>query len=188
MPRRARCCASRLDWINDFRGLLPEPFFFRSEQWVLSAGQAQKEVTVNEALQRLDIFVAAAVEQEPVNEPPPTPAIGACYLVGNAPTGAWAGKPQTVAGYSAGGWRFVDPTDGMVVFLRSAAQFACYRSGSWEIGIIRGASLVIDGEQVVGARAPAIAPPSGGTTVDGEARAAIENVLAALRNHGLIDS
>jgi len=69
----------------------------------LNVGQAQKEFTVNEALQTLDLVVAAAVEQEPLGEPPATPAIGACYLVDAAPTGAWAGKPQSVAGYTDGG-------------------------------------------------------------------------------------
>jgi hypothetical protein len=76
----------------------------------------------------------------------------------------------------------------MTVFVKSAAQFACYRGGAWEIGMLRGSALAIDGQQVVGSRAPAIASPAGGATVDNEARGAIENVLTALRHHGLIDS
>jgi hypothetical protein len=42
--------------------------------------------------------------------------------------------------------------------------------------------------QVVGPRAAAVSPPSGGPVVDSEARVTIEAILGALREHGLIDS
>ena len=48
--------------------------------------------------------------------------------------------------------------------------------------------LFVDGEQVVGTRAEAIASPAGGATVDAEARTAVSQILAALRTHGLIDT
>jgi hypothetical protein len=44
----------------------------------------------------------------------------------------------------------------------------------------------VGGQQVVGSQAAAIASPSGGATVDAEARTAIDAILAALRAHGLI--
>ena len=52
--------------------------------------------------------------------------------------------------------------------------------------MIRGASLLIDGQQVVGPKDSAIESPSGGTVVDSEARAAIDALLGTLRRHGLI--
>jgi hypothetical protein len=42
--------------------------------------------------------------------------------------------------------------------------------------------------QVVGSRLAAIPGPSSGATVDAEGRAAINQILAALRQHGLIES
>jgi hypothetical protein len=48
--------------------------------------------------------------------------------------------------------------------------------------------LFIDGEQVVGRRAAAIAAPAGGATIDTEARAAVSQILEGLRQHGLIGS
>jgi hypothetical protein len=60
------------------------------------------------------------------------------------------------------------------------------RAGAWELGNLRGTSLVLGGLQVVGARAGAITDPSGGTTVDSQARTALSAILAALRQHGLI--
>jgi hypothetical protein len=47
--------------------------------------------------------------------------------------------------------------------------------------------LFIDGEQVVGKRGAAIPAPSGGASVDTEARAAVSQILEGLRQHGLID-
>lgn len=52
---------------------------------------------------------------------------------------------------------------------------------------LRGSALLLDGIQVVGERRPAIASPSGGAPMDSEARSAIEAVLTALRQHGLIE-
>jgi hypothetical protein len=48
--------------------------------------------------------------------------------------------------------------------------------------------VIIDGDQVIGSRVSAIAGPSGGATVDAEARTAIDQILGALRGHGLIDT
>ena len=46
--------------------------------------------------------------------------------------------------------------------------------------------MVIAGQQVVGSRLPAIAEATGGSTIDTEARAVIDAILGALREHGLI--
>lgn len=154
----------------------------------LSAGQAQKEFTHNEALQTLDAVVATAVEEPPRTAPPSSPAIGACYIVDASPTGAWAGKANYVAAYTSGGWRFVAPIEGLSAYVRSSGVWATYRSGAWEQGMVRGTSILVAGQQVVGSRGAAIASPSGGTTVDSAARSAIDQILAALRQHGLIDS
>jgi hypothetical protein len=47
--------------------------------------------------------------------------------------------------------------------------------------------LIIGGEQVVSTRAAAIASAAGGSTIDSEARVVIDQLLAALRHHGLIE-
>jgi hypothetical protein len=154
----------------------------------LSAGQAQKEFFHNEALQTLDIVVAAAVEDGPLNTPPAAPAVGACYIVGSTPTDAWVGNSLALAAYSSGGWRFVAPAEGMTVYLKGSAVSASFRAGAWEIGILRGSSVIIGGDQVVGSRAGAIASPAGGTIIDSEARAAVDSILDVLRQHGLIET
>ncbi len=112
--------------------------------------------------------------------------IGVCYIVATSPTGAWAGKALNLAAFTAGGWRFVAPIEGITAFVRSTSVWATFRSGAWELGILRGANVTIGGQQVVGARATAIAAPSGGGVIDTEARSAVAQILTMLRQHGLI--
>lgn len=140
----------------------------------------------NEALQILDVLVAAAVEGLPLATPPASPAIGSCYLVAASPTGAWVGHSQHVAAYTSGGWRFIEPCEGMTALVRSNGSYAVYRAGTWDIGTLRGAELTLDGMKVVGPQEAAIAAPTGGSTADVEARTAIGEILAAMRAHGLI--
>ena len=60
---------------------------------LLAAGQAQKELLHNEAVQSLERTLASpAVEEGPRVSPPASPAIGACYIVAAGPTGAWTGN------------------------------------------------------------------------------------------------
>lgn len=154
----------------------------------LAAGQAQKELVHNEALQILDLMAAAAVEEPPRSAPPSSPTVGAMYIVAPGATGAWAGQDLCLAGFTDGGWRFVAPREGTLAYVVSTSVWALFRGGAWEVGSLRGDNVLIGGEQVVGARTSAIAAPSGGSTVDAEARAALGQVLSAMRAHGLIDS
>lgn len=160
----------------------------RLELPLIVPGQAQKELFHNEALQILDALVAGAVEEGPRNDPPPSPAAGTCYLVGETPTGAWSLFASHLAAFSSAGWRFVAPIAGLSVIVKSSAVSATYMPSGWEIGTIRASNLLVDGEQVVGPQAPGIGDPAGGAIIDSEARAAIAAVLSTLRQHGLIAS
>lgn len=155
---------------------------------MLQIGQAQKELSHNEALTLLDFAVQPVVEAVSVDAPPSSPIIGACWVVGSSPTGAWSGRAMAVAGWTSGGWRFLSARDGMAVWSRGDTAVARFDGVRWGIGEIRGAHLVLAGRAVVGAQQPAIAAPTGGATVDVEARAALATILAALRTHGLIAS
>ena len=149
-------------------------------------GQAQKEIAHNEGLQLLDVLVGGAVEEAPVGAQPQSPAVGSCYIIAVGATGEWAGRDGQIAAFTPGGWRFIAPAEGMVLHVRSSGEQATYRNGGWELGVLRASKLVVGGKQVIGAQSPAIAGPAGGTQVDAEARAAVNAVLAALRQHGLI--
>lgn len=153
---------------------------------LLEAGQAQKELHHNEALTVLDLCVQASIVAAGGNDPPATPVAGQCWIVGPLPTGDWIGQARALAGWTAGGWRFVRPVEGMVAWDEARRISLRFSRGTWEEGVLRGAELRVGGERVVGARAAAIAAPDGGSTVDAEARATLAAVLSALRGHGLI--
>jgi hypothetical protein len=137
---------------------------------LLASGQAAKEITHNESLLIADILLCGAVEEPPRNAPPAAPSVGQAWIAGSSPSGAWAGKAGHVAGYTAGGWRLIAPADGMRLLVKSSGRFATFAGGAW----------------TVESPAAAIANPSGGTTVDAEARTAIAAMLAALRSSGVI--
>jgi hypothetical protein len=78
--------------------------------------------------------------------------------------------------------------EGLSVYVKTSSVWATYRSGAWEIGTVRGSSLVLGGQQVVGGRLAAIPSATGGATIDAQARSTIDQILSALRQHGLIES
>lgn len=155
---------------------------------LLHPGQAQKELFHNEALTLADALIQPCVEAFGVNAPPPDPEPGQCWIVGDSPSGAWAGAAGALAAWTAGGWRFAAPREGMTAWIAADALAARYVAGAWQAGRVTATRIEIDGEQVVGAREAGIDEPYGGSVIDAEARAAIEAILAALRAHGLIDS
>lgn len=153
---------------------------------LLATGQAQKELWHNEALALLDLAVQATVEEIDRIAPPAAPQPGQCWIVGPAPTGDWRGQAGAIAGWTAGGWRFVAPRAGLRVRHLPSGQTAVCDGSNWRIGEVRASCLLVAGEQVVGARAAAITVPSGGATIDSELRACVETILITLRKHRLI--
>lgn len=152
----------------------------------LTPGQAQKEWFHNEALQRIDMLLCPVVETAALTAPPPSPALGSCHLVASGGTGDWAGKDGMLAGLSDGGWRFINPIEGMRVVDRVSGQLIERRSGAWESGIMRALEYQAGGLTVVRQRQPPIADPAGGDVIDTQGRAAIASILSMLRTHGLI--
>ena len=59
--------------------------------------QAQKHVTHNEALQRLDALTQLVLEEVGATSPPVTPADGELFALGATPVGAWAGQAEKLA-------------------------------------------------------------------------------------------
>lgn len=152
---------------------------------LLYAGQAQKEMTHNEALTLIDLLLSGAVETIGSNTAPVNPEIGRCWIIGDAPQGEWASHPHCLAGWTGGGWRFVAPFEGLRLLVADIAVEAVWRDGAWRTGELRGNGLWIDGDRVVAGRQPAIADPDGGSVIDVQARMAIAAIAETLRNHGL---
>jgi hypothetical protein len=132
---------------------------------LLFAGQAQKELTVNEANARIDALLHAEIAGA-ANEPPAAPDEGETWLV-EAGVGAWADHAGALATYVGGSWLFAKPRAGLRVYDKSTQATRFYSGVAWQM--------------------PASpAEPQGGTTVDVEARNAIAAMYGILATVGLI--
>jgi hypothetical protein len=94
---------------------------------------------------------------------------------------AWLSNDSTGEG-------FARSREGMTATVRTEKTIASFRDGLWSVGESVAAKVVIGGKQVVGAQRPAVASPTGGTSVDSQCRDALSQLLTALRQHGLIAS
>ena len=79
---------------------------------LLAPAQAQKHVTVNEALTRLDGLAHLSLKTIGTQAPPVSPAEGEVHGVGAGATGLWAGEDGALAVFQNGGWAFVTPRIG----------------------------------------------------------------------------
>lgn len=107
---------------------------------LLVAAQAQKHVTVNEALTRLDGVSRASVRSAALTAPPTSPAEGERHLVAAPASGGWSGREGNLAVFMAGGWDFVAPTPGWRVWVEDEAAPAIWTGSAWARGAIGGAS------------------------------------------------
>ena len=98
----------------------------------IASGQAQKEVTHNDALNDLDFLVQASVLDHTLSTPPASPATGDVYVVGASPTGAWTGFANALAAYYAG-WKFKTPEAGWRVWARNDNRLLYYTGTGWAL-------------------------------------------------------
>ena len=101
----------------------------------LQASQAQKHVTHNEALQRLDLLVQLVVEGIGVNTPPTLPQEGQIWALGAAPTGAWSGQPLALAAWINDAWEFIAPLPGWRAWVLDQAQLRLWTGSEWVLAI-----------------------------------------------------
>lgn len=149
-------------------------------------GQAQKDMTHNEALALIDMAVAPAILSMDAAAPPAEPEEGQCWIVAEPASGAWSDAAGRIACRTSGGWRFLSPPEGMRVWIIDRGLWGRRDAGAWIVGVEPAVEIRIDGLAVLGARKPAVALPDGGATIDAEARAALAAVIDRLRAHGLI--
>lgn len=102
---------------------------------LLEAAQAQKHVTVNEALHRLDAALHASVIR--VETTPPAVVDGERFLVGAGATGDWAGRDATIAYAINSGWDFLPALEGWTVWDQARDLTLRYDGTAW--GVIGGA-------------------------------------------------
>lgn len=152
---------------------------------LLSAGQAQKEVTHNEALLAIDRQLHLAVESRGLALPPPMPIAGSAYIIAAGAGGAWAGQAGNIASFDGFGWQFAAPVKGGLAWIVDEAAFSVYDDG-WSLGGWPAAGLRISGREVLSAPPETIAAPVGGSIVDSQCRDILGQLLNALRDQGIV--
>ncbi|GGL79044.1 DUF2793 domain-containing protein [Wenxinia marina] len=134
----------------------------------LQPAQAQKHVTHNEALKRLDILVQATVADRDRTQPPAAPAPGDRHLVAAPATGDWAGWEDSLAAWDGAAWIRLAPRPGWT--LRCLAE---------------GATLVWDGTAWIADGAAEAAPTFGiNAAADAGNRFAVSSPAVLLNHEG----
>ncbi len=98
----------------------------------LQEAQAQKHVTVNDALRSLDAVIHINIADKDLTAPPPGPADGERYIVAPAATGTWAGMDGKVAAFQDGAWIFYTPAEGWLVWIADEDQLYVHDGTSWK--------------------------------------------------------
>jgi hypothetical protein len=93
--------------------------------------QAQKHVTHNEALRILDALLHIRVEGRDREEPPAEPEEGERWIVGDAPSGAFAGQAGKLAAFQDGAWAFHQPRSGWVIWDEAESALLVHDGTGW---------------------------------------------------------
>lgn len=134
------------------------------------AAQAQKHVTHNEALRKLDALVQISVVDRDLAAPPATPAEGARYIIAASPTGAWTGHADKLAAWQDGAWAIYSPRKGWLAWVEDEGAPVAWNGTAW---VAVGGSSSVNPVPLVGVNA----------TADTTNRLAVASP-ASLFNHG----
>lgn len=93
--------------------------------------QAQKHVTHNQALQRLDAITQMVILSERATAPQ-TSDEGDCFLIAQAATGDWAGKSGRLAFRQDDGWTYISPREGWLAWFAEASNLKLFQNGTWK--------------------------------------------------------
>lgn len=93
--------------------------------------QAQKHVTHNEALQKLDAIVQLTITDE-ATSPPAIVTEGDCYHIADGATGLWQGKQGMLAFRQDEGWLFLSPKNGWQAWLKHRLSLSVFADGQWQ--------------------------------------------------------
>lgn len=101
---------------------------------LLQPAQAQKHVTVNEALMRLDGLVNLVLQSVTRQQPPEVVFDGQCWGVPAGGAAGWSGQDGKIAIGANGGWQFVAPAVGMRAFVVDRGLNAVHDGQDWQAG------------------------------------------------------
>lgn len=98
---------------------------------LLMAGQAQKEISHNEALLAIDRLLHLVVHDRTSCAPPVGARAGDAVIIGTEPTGTWAGSAGMLASFDGIGWTLVTPRAGCLAWIRNEAILVVFHADAW---------------------------------------------------------
>lgn len=103
---------------------------------LVQAAQAQKHVTVNAALVRLDGLVQLTLQSKSLTLPPAVVVDGVAYAVPAGAVNGWGGQDGRVVIGANGGWEFVQPTRGWRAMVLDEGVAAIHDGSAWRAGMV----------------------------------------------------
>lgn len=103
---------------------------------MLMAAQAQKHVTVNEALVRLDGLAQLRLLSRSVTTPPSPVTDGEVYAVPTGAVNEWAGQDGLIAIGSNGGWIYATPGEGWRAWVADESAEMIFAGGDWQVQVL----------------------------------------------------
>ncbi|MEQ9692880.1 DUF2793 domain-containing protein [Shimia sp. SDUM112013] len=97
----------------------------------LQPSQAQKHVTHNEALQKLDLITQISVECFALDDPPTALEAGQTFALGANPTGEWSGHAFDLACWGGEAWLFITPQRGWIAWGRCEQELRVWNGADW---------------------------------------------------------
>ena len=97
----------------------------------LQSSQAQKHVTLNESLRRLDAVVQIAALDRDLATPPGAPTEGDRYIIAAGATGDWSGADGQLAAFQDGAWALIPPQTGWRVYLIDEDRTLVWTGAAW---------------------------------------------------------
>lgn len=101
---------------------------------LLQPSQAQKHVTVNEALTLIDALAQLTLVSRAVSDPPAMPTEGSVYSVPAGAVNGWSGADGQLAVFLNGGWAFVAPKPGWRAWIADEGAAAQFDGQDWVAG------------------------------------------------------
>ena len=98
---------------------------------LIAASQAQKHITHNEALAKLDVIVQLTVYDRTLTAPPGAPVLGDRHIVGASATGAWATHDGQIAFYDGTIWLFTVPLTGFQAYVIAEERMVVFDGATW---------------------------------------------------------
>lgn len=97
----------------------------------LASNQAQKHVTLNESLRRLDALVQMSLASRTLDTPPSGPVEGEGFIVPDGADAAWGASAGSVLVWQDGAWAVFSPRAGWRAWIVDEARLLVHDGAGW---------------------------------------------------------